>query len=173
MKSLLAAIMAVLFSISAAFAAVNANTASVDELQSVAGIGPTIAQRIVDERRNGPFKGLDDLQARVKGVGEASIRKMAAAGLTVGGASRARAEVKGAKEAAPAVMANTAPPGAGTKDASRKTVAAKEAMPVPAAKDAPAKAIVAKDAPMKDAAPKATAAKDAMPVAARKDTPPK
>ncbi|RPH42930.1 MAG: helix-hairpin-helix domain-containing protein [Burkholderiales bacterium] len=85
MKTLLLAFAALLLSISTAFAAVNANTASVDELQLVAGIGPTIAQRIVDERRNGPYKSLDDIQARVKGVGETSIRKMGAAGLTVGG----------------------------------------------------------------------------------------
>ena len=85
MKTLLLAFAALLLSISTSFAAVNANTASVEELQVVAGIGPTIAQRIVDERRKGPYKGLDDIQARVKGIGETSIRKMAAAGLTVSG----------------------------------------------------------------------------------------
>jgi competence protein ComEA len=94
MKTLLLAFAALLLSISAAFAAVNANTATVDELQTVAGIGPTIAQRIVDERRNGPFKSLDDIQARVKGVGETSIRKMAAAGLTVSGGTRSKPESK-------------------------------------------------------------------------------
>ncbi|MFN7644653.1 MAG: ComEA family DNA-binding protein [Burkholderiales bacterium] len=94
MKTLLLAFAALLLSISAAFAAVNANTATVDELQTVAGIGPTIAQRIVDERRNGAFKSLDDIQARVKGVGETSIRKMAAAGLTVSGGARSKTESK-------------------------------------------------------------------------------
>jgi competence protein ComEA len=94
MKTLLLAFAALLLSISAAFAAVNANTATVDELQTVAGIGPTIAQRIIDERRNGPFKSLDDIQARVKGVGETSIRKMAAAGLTVSGGARTKTESK-------------------------------------------------------------------------------
>lgn len=94
MKTLLLAFAALLLSISAAFAAVNANTATADELQTVAGIGPTIAQRIVDERRNGPYKSLDDIQARVKGVGETSIRKMAAAGLTVSGGARSKADSK-------------------------------------------------------------------------------
>ena len=94
MKTLLLAFAALLLSISAAFAAVNANTATVDDLQTVAGIGPTIAQRIVDERRNGPYKSLDDIQARVKGVGETSIRKMAAAGLTVSGGARSKTESK-------------------------------------------------------------------------------
>lgn len=92
MKTLLLAFAALLLSMSAAFAAVNANTATVDDLQTVAGIGPTIAQRIVDERRNGPYKSLDDIQARVKGVGETSIRKMAAAGLTVSGGGRSKSE---------------------------------------------------------------------------------
>ena len=67
-----------------ALAAVNVNTASFDELQTISGIGPATAQRIVEERRKGPFKSLDDLQARVKGIGESRVRKMAAAGLTVG-----------------------------------------------------------------------------------------
>ena len=53
----------------AAFAAVDANTASVDALRTVRGVGPRIAQRIVDERRRGPYASLDDLQARVRGVG--------------------------------------------------------------------------------------------------------
>jgi competence protein ComEA len=70
-----------------ALAAVNVNTASFDELQTISGIGPATAQRIVDERRKGPFKSLDDLQARVKGIGESRVRKMAAAGLTVGRAA--------------------------------------------------------------------------------------
>lgn len=69
-----------------ALAAVNANTASPDELRTVRGIGPSIAQRIVDERRRGAYSSLDDLQARVRGVGEASVRKMAAGGLVVGAA---------------------------------------------------------------------------------------
>jgi competence protein ComEA len=73
-----------LFAVGESFAAVDANTASAEALQSVRGIGPAIAKRIVDERRRGPFKGLDDLQARVRGVGEATLRRMVAAGLTVG-----------------------------------------------------------------------------------------
>lgn len=105
------ALCALLFSLGTAFAAVNANTASIDELQTVSGIGPTIAQRIVDERRNGPFKSLDDLQARVKGVGEASIRKMAAGGLTVGpGRSAAsKADPKVEAKASPKTEARTEP----------------------------------------------------------------
>jgi competence protein ComEA len=68
-----------------ALATVDANTATVEQLQGITGIGPTIAQRIVDERRNGPYRSLEDLQSRVRGIGETSIRKMGAAGLTAGG----------------------------------------------------------------------------------------
>jgi competence protein ComEA len=108
MKTLLLAFAALLLSISSAFAAVNANTASVDELQLIGGIGPTIAQRIVDERRNGPYKSLDDIQARVKGIGETSIRKMGAAGLTVSGSRTAgKAESKADAKADPKADAKT------------------------------------------------------------------
>jgi len=41
------------------------NTASLAELQNIPGIGPVVAQRIIEAR---PFKSGDDLQ-RVKGIG--------------------------------------------------------------------------------------------------------
>jgi competence protein ComEA len=68
----------------AAFGAVDANTASPEALQTVRGIGPSVAGRIVAERRKGPYKDLADLEARVKGIGPATARRLAAAGLTVG-----------------------------------------------------------------------------------------
>lgn len=111
MKNLLLGLFALLLSFNSAWAAVNANQASVDELQTVRGIGPTIAQRIVEERRKGPFKSLDDLQVRVKGVGEASARKMAAGGLTVSGATR-REPRAGSGAAATGVSASTSAGGA-------------------------------------------------------------
>ncbi len=42
---------------------ININTARVDQLQMLPGIGATLAQRILDFRReNGPFKAREDLE---------------------------------------------------------------------------------------------------------------
>ena len=65
-------------------AGVDANTATAAELDAISGIGPALAERIVQERRNSPFRSLDDLQSRVRGVGEANLRRMREGGLTVG-----------------------------------------------------------------------------------------
>ncbi len=49
---------------------VNINTASADELAKLPRIGPAIAQRIVDFRKeNGNFKRIEDLM-KVRGIGE-------------------------------------------------------------------------------------------------------
>jgi competence protein ComEA len=45
------------------------NAATVEQLETLPGIGPTLAAAIVDEReRNGPFRSVDDLE-RVRGIG--------------------------------------------------------------------------------------------------------
>lgn len=150
MKNLLLAFCALMFSIGTAWAAVNANTASVDELQTVTGIGPTIAQRIVDERKKGPFKDLSDLEQRVKGVGEGNIKKMAAGGLTVGGSSRAKPESSKAASA----KAESATPAAKSASPAAKSDAA-------AGRDAAAKSAAAKDTASTAAAPKAAPKADA------------
>lgn len=64
-------------------AAIDVNTASADELQSIRGIGPVIAAKIVEARLRGPFVDAEDLQGRVKGFGEKTVRRLAAAGLAV------------------------------------------------------------------------------------------
>lgn len=68
-------------------AGVDVNIATADELQTVRGIGPSIAARIVEERARGPYRDLADLEARVKGIGPASVRRFAESGLIVSGAS--------------------------------------------------------------------------------------
>ena len=55
---------------------ININTASAAELQTLSGIGPSMAQSIIDERtKNGPFASVDDLM-RVSGIGEKKLAKI-------------------------------------------------------------------------------------------------
>ena len=55
---------------------INVNTAKVDELLSLTGIGPVLAQHIVEFRKeNGNFKEASDL-IKVKGIGEGKLKKI-------------------------------------------------------------------------------------------------
>ena len=59
-----------------AFAAVNINSATKEQLESLNGVGPVKAQAIIDYRtKNGPFKSLEDVK-KVNGVGDATFDKM-------------------------------------------------------------------------------------------------
>jgi comEA protein len=59
-------------------AAVDINTASESQLESLPGIGPGKAKAIIAERQaNGPFKSVDDL-VRVKGIGDKTIAQLRA-----------------------------------------------------------------------------------------------
>ena len=62
---------------------VEVNTATEDQLQSLRGIGPAMAARILAERSRAPFRSLADFDERVKGIGPASLRRLIADGLVL------------------------------------------------------------------------------------------
>ncbi len=108
------------------FAAVDVNTATAADLDSVKGIGPAMSSRILDERKKAPFKDWGDFIARVKGVGGKSAEKLSTGGLTVNGAAYSaaaapatKAKATAAAPAAPAkpsaAAASGAKPAAGAK----------------------------------------------------------
>jgi comEA protein len=60
----------------AANAVVNLNTATAEQLDTLPGIGPKVAARIIEYRqKNGTFKKVEDLM-NVKGIGEKAFLKI-------------------------------------------------------------------------------------------------
>lgn len=70
-----------------AMAATDANKASVNELTGIKGIGPATAERIIEARKQAPFKNWDDFIQRIKGVAPTSAGHLSTAGLTINGQS--------------------------------------------------------------------------------------
>lgn len=142
MKKILLALFAFLMTCGLAFAAVDINSADEAGLDAIKGVGPAKAKAIVEERKkNGPFKSLDDVAARVKGIGEKTVAGWKKDGsVSVSGGSTAPAKADEKKS--------------DTKKAASKT----EEKKADAKKDAPKaeekKADAKKDAAKKDA-PKA------------------
>ncbi len=57
-------------------AKVNLNRAGADELQTLPGVGPVLAQRMVDWRKaHGRYRTIDDLQ-EVKGIGKKRLEQL-------------------------------------------------------------------------------------------------
>lgn len=63
--------------------AIDANRATAEQLQTLRGIGPAMAARIIAERERQPFASPDNLARRVRGVGARRLRQWQEAGLLV------------------------------------------------------------------------------------------
>lgn len=62
--------------VSGTFPKINVNRANEGELQSIPGVGPSLAAKIIkDQESNGPFASVDDL-TRVSGIGEKKLESM-------------------------------------------------------------------------------------------------
>jgi competence protein ComEA len=132
-----------------AFGAVNINTATKEELESLEGIGPVKSQAIIDYRtKNGPFKSLEDVK-KVDGIGDKTFEKMkpdiSTSGKTTVKAaapkekSETKVEPKAAEAAKPAAAPAAAPAKKEEAKAPAKKEEAKAAAPAPAPAAAPAK----------------------------------
>ena len=114
-----------------AFAAVDVNKATSAELDSIKGIGPGTAEKIMKARAAGDFKDWADLEKRVAGIKDKRAVKLSAAGLTVGGASFAGAAPAAPTAGKKADKAMAAPAAAATPAA--MPAAAAPAMPTASA----------------------------------------
>lgn len=76
MKNAFLTLFFLLFFATAAFAKVNINTATAQELTTLPGIGQAKAEAIIKHREaNGPFKSVDQL-TEVKGIGDKILEKL-------------------------------------------------------------------------------------------------
>ncbi|CAM5186097.1 Competence protein ComEA OS=Castellaniella defragrans OX=75697 GN=HNR28_000866 PE=4 SV=1 [Castellaniella defragrans] len=87
--------------------AVDLNTATLEQLRGVRGIGPKTAQIILQEReRGGSYASFADLSDRVRGIGPKRAQGLQAAGLTIdGGGMRLSGQGERAQKAQPAARA--------------------------------------------------------------------
>lgn len=93
MMKLMLVVIGFLMSSLSAFAAVNVNTATQEQLESLNGIGPAKAQAIIEYRqKNGGFKTLEDLD-KVPGIGEGVLSKIKSE-VTLTGASSVKIDAK-------------------------------------------------------------------------------
>ena len=52
------------------------NRATAEALTALPHIGPTLARRIVEARADGPFRSPEDIRARVRGIGPATLAQI-------------------------------------------------------------------------------------------------
>jgi len=157
-KRLLAALFALIAA--SAFAAVDVNKANQAELESIKGIGPTIAGKMLDERKKSPFKDWTDMVTRVKGVGEGNAAKFSTEGLTVNGQTynKSAAAPAAAKTADKPAATADKPAAAADKPAKTEDKAAATKADEKADKKAAKKTEKAEKAAKADAAASATPA---------------
>ena len=118
MEQVLTLFIALLASVSVAFAPVNVNTATETELQSINGLGPEKAKAIVDYReKNGPFKSLEEL-AKVPGIDQGTLARIRN-DVTLSGKAAVPTKAKGAEKKSTAEANARASP----EDTSRRKAA--------------------------------------------------
>lgn len=101
MYRILFLLFALLLSPMAFAGAVNVNTATASELETLPGIGASKAAAIVEYRTaNGPFASVEDLQS-VPGIGPATVSNLRASATVGDGTTTAAAEPAPAPAAAP------------------------------------------------------------------------
>jgi competence protein ComEA len=125
---------ALLIASSFAFAAVNINTATKEQLDALPGIGPVKAQAIIDYRNaNGPFKSPEDVM-KVRGIKQGEFGKIRDQ-ISVSGATAIPAQParEPAKTAAPATRPTPAAPSRAAAPASTTPAATPAAVPPAAA----------------------------------------
>lgn len=71
----------------ACVSALEINSASEAELDSIKGIGPGTSSKILDERKKAAFTDWNDLITRVKGIGKNKSADFSKEGITVNGAA--------------------------------------------------------------------------------------
>ena len=99
-KKTVAALLA--FFVVTCWAAVDVNTATAADLDSIKGIGPGTSGKMMEERKASPFKNWADLVQRVPGIGDKRASKLSAEGLTVNGEAYKTGSAAGSTEKKPA-----------------------------------------------------------------------
>lgn len=130
MKKLFIVLACVLEFCVSAWAAVDLNTATQAELETVSGIGPTKAKAIVEYRnKHGKFKSADELE-KVPGFGKKSVGKLkkdiSVGNATAAAAGKADKSAKEAKAATTKEISVGSPTAAGAGKTEKSVKAAKD-----------------------------------------------